>query len=252
MTLSSAKRTRAPKRNTSHQSVFSIEDIHTAIEAARHSPQFRIPHGRQGGPWKVLFPSQKARKTFGSSKDYLHILEGRLEADYCLSLEFDTDVEVYACQPCKLLGGQEYGFASFTPDHIVFPHNAPAYVVDCKPKQVAEAKIHRERHAILRQALAAQGVEFRVVTDEDIRVQPRMDTHRFLYGFLAAPEDYLAETQLAVERELQRLDGTARLKDLRHLDQDAVRRGTACGLVSGSILADYLAPFGPNFEITLV
>jgi hypothetical protein len=252
MTLSSAKRTRALKRNTHSQSVFPVEDIHKAIEAARHSPQYRIPHGRQGGPWKVLFPSQKARKTFGSSKDYLHILEGRLEADYCLSLEFDTDVEVYACQPCKLIGGRDYGFTSFTPDHIVFPNNAPAYVVDCKPKQVAEAKIHRERHAILRQALAAQRVEFRVVTDEAIRVHPRMDTYRLLYGFLSAPEDYLAETQLAVERELQNLNGTAQMKDLRHLDQDVARRGTACGLVSGSILADYSTPFGPNFEITLV
>jgi hypothetical protein len=252
MTLSSAKRTRAPKRNTHSQSVFPVEDIHKAIEAARHSPQYRIPHGRQGGPAKVLHASQKARKMLGDEKDYLNILEGRLEADYCLTLEFDPEVEVYVCQPCKLLGGLEYGFTTFTPDHIVFPQSAPAYVVDCKPKQVAEAKIHRERHAILRQALAAQGVEFRVVTDEDIRVQPRMDTYSFLYGFLAAAEDYLAETQLAVERELRRLGGTAQMKDLRHLDQDVVRSGTACGLVSGSILADYSAPFGPNFEITLV
>lgn len=251
MTLSSAKRTRAPKRNTSHQSVFPIEDIHTAIEAARHSPQFRIPHGRQGGPAKVLHSSQKARKMLGDEKDYLNILEGRLEADYCLTLEFDPEVEVYVCQPCKLLGGLEHGFTSFTPDHIVFPHSAPAYVVDCKPKQVAEARIHRDRHAVLRQALAAQGVEFRVVTDEVIRIQPRLDAYRFLYGYLSAPEHDLNKSKFTLERELKLLGGTAQMKELRHLGQDTVRHGMACGLVSGSIVASFSTTYGPNFEISL-
>ena len=252
MTLASAKRTRAPKRNTRSESVFPLEDIHKAIEAAKHSPQYRIPHGRQGGPAKVLHASQKARKMLGDEKDYLNILEGRLEADYCLTLEFDTEVEVYVCQPCKLLGGQDYGFSSFTPDHIIFPHGSPAYVVDCKPKQVAEAKIHRERHAALREALATQGVEFRVVTDEDIRIQPRMGAYRFLYGYLSGPEHNLAKSRYTLERELERLGGTAKMKELRHLGQDAVRHGTACGLVSGSIRARFSTPFGPNFEISLV
>ncbi|MFT6437457.1 MAG: hypothetical protein ACJAVI_005531 [Candidatus Azotimanducaceae bacterium] len=229
--------------------VFAIEDIMLAIDWAKSSPQYRIPRNRMGGPWKVVHPSYKVRNHPDRAKGFIKILEGKLEGDYCLVLEFDHTIEAYACQPFKIIGGHYWGFNFFTPDVVIYPFDAPPVVIDCKPLNVAQAKIHKERHDRLREAFNTFGVEFAVVTDDIIQQQPRLHTYQFLYPRLCSGQQHLIGEAKALHTKVLQLGGAAEVQDLRELGVDVVRRGFAYAHSMGALSSDFEHFYGPEFLI---
>jgi hypothetical protein len=246
MNSSSQLCTPALSPNIAFNGVFPIEFVCLAIESAKHSPQYRFPRGRQGGPWKTVHSSFKIRHHPTYLNNFVVILEGRLEGDHALGLEFDSPTEAYSCQPFKLLGSEELGFESFIPDFVVYPFNAPAYLVDCKPKSVAEAKIHKDRHKVLKKALELYGVELKIETDDIIQQQPRLNTYKFLYTALSAHKEELLDACRQVIQATVKLGGCTDVKELRYLGTDVVRRGIAYGLSVGALASDFDVEYGPN------
>lgn len=251
MPASSRQRTPAPIPGTPDitSGVFTLEDIHLAIEWAKSSRQYRIPRGRIGGPWKVVHPSIKVRVHPSRAKDFVKILEGRLEGDYCLVLEFDHTIEAYACQPFKIIGGPFWGFDYFTPDFVIYPFDAPPVIIDCKPLKVSQAKVHKERHANLREAFNAYSVQFEVVTDDTIQQQPRLNTYQFLYPRLRSNQQQLISEAKDVIALVRESGGIAEIQDLRSLGIDVVRRGFAYAHSIGALSSDFECFYGPKLLI---
>ena len=174
-----------------------------------------------------------------------------LEGDYCLALEFDPEVESYAVQAFKLIGWPNSDINHFTPDFVVYPRFAPPYIVDCKPESVANAKIHIARHDAIKEGLTGSGVSLKVKTDTYIRQQPRLDTYKYLYNHLAHNPTQLNNDAGLVLAALQRLGGEAAVRELRSIDNFALRRGIAHGLATGLLRSDFEDDYGPHFLIQL-
>lgn len=111
--------------------------------------------------------------------------ESQVERDYLYLLEFDPDVISYEEQPLKIsycLDGKAH---LYTPDLRVVRHGK---------KQIVEVKddknAHKEEWARLFQTVAPicqrEGYEYTVVTDRDIRVQPRLDNLKLIYKYAKA------------------------------------------------------------------
>ncbi|MBB3047430.1 hypothetical protein FHR99_001666 [Litorivivens lipolytica] len=231
--------------------VYPVDLVELAIEYAKSGSQFRIPRSRQGGFWKTVFPSLKVRYAEDNTRDFVKVLEGRLEADYCLIQEFDPEVEAYAVQAFKLVDWQNPTLTSFIPDIVKFRRFAPPVIIDCKPESIANAKIHRQRHDAIRNGLAEHGVAFEVATDTTIRQQPRLDTYKYLYSHLAHNPTQLNKDTGSVLAALKELEGAATVRELRSIDNFALRRGIAHGLATGLLRSDFEDDYGPDFFIEL-
>jgi TnsA endonuclease N terminal len=117
--------------------------------------------------------------TLKPSKRSVH-WESLLERDYYYLLEIDSDVISYREQPLKIeyiLDGKKH---RYTPDLLVERR--------CK-RQIIEVKLEEKvkkydlLFRIASEICARNGYEFVVVTDETIRVQPRLNNVKVLWRY---------------------------------------------------------------------
>ena len=142
---------------------------------------FRKPSNRGGGKKFIgKFPSFRM--------DAIVWFESLLERDYLYLLEFDLAVLAFYAQACRFyyrLGGKK---RIYTADFYVIRQDSKQ-VVEVKPEAKAREPEKREIFCIAAEACERQGMEFRVVTDAEIRSEPRLDNVKLLIKYQRTPID---------------------------------------------------------------
>ncbi|WP_109117768.1 TnsA endonuclease N-terminal domain-containing protein [Azospirillum sp. TSO22-1] len=123
---------------------------------------------------KGRFPSLKMGRT-------IH-WESQLERDLIYLLEFDPDVQAYREQPTTLSLVVDGKSRRYTPDFLVQkPHGF--YVVEVKPAEKARQPEYVALFAAATTSLQAMAAGFQILTEVDIRAQPRLDNIRLLLRY---------------------------------------------------------------------
>lgn len=131
-----------------------------------------------------------SKKIIGKFPSYLMgtivMWESKLERDFLYLLEFDPDVLSYTGQPVRIL----YNFAGklcrYTPDFLVVRKHK-RQIIEVKPKDRIFKGDNEQRFRIISQVCRAVGYEFKVVTEANIRVQPRLNDIRLLWKYARTP-----------------------------------------------------------------
>ena len=108
--------------------------------------------------------------------------ESLLERDYMYLLEIDSDVISYREQPGRIyytLGGKRH---RYTPDLLV-ERRSEKQIIEVKLKKVAEKEEYRRLFHIAGEICRRESYEFRVATEETIRLQPRLNGIKLLYKY---------------------------------------------------------------------
>ena len=206
--------------------------------AVRHLT--RRTHGLNG-----LFPSLKTGRMVW--------FESFLERDFIHLLEFEPSVISFTEQPFTLEYGHQGKTRRYTPDFHVQLASQRQVVVECKPTAFLEHQDNPLKFAAARAWCAERGWAFRVVTEGDVRPQPRLANIKLLARYArlrVAPQvqsqafaALVAEPAMDLGQLAQRLaptDPAAALPGLLHL---AARHAIALDLDQ--------APLSPATRVTL-
>jgi hypothetical protein len=112
--------------------------------------------------------------------------ESLLERDYMYLLEIDSDVLWYREQPGRIyytLDGKRH---RYTPDLLV-QRGSGKQIIEVKPKKEAEKEEYVRLFKIATSICCNQGYEFRVATNETIRLQPRLRGVKILIKYARTP-----------------------------------------------------------------
>ncbi len=112
--------------------------------------------------------------------------ESQIERDYIYLLEIDPDVVSFFGQPFKIAYNYEGLPRKYTPDFLV-TRTQKTQVVEVKPVQQAlsEKNLRLFRH--IAPIVDANKMEFVVVTEQLIRVQPKLNNIKLLYKYAREP-----------------------------------------------------------------
>jgi hypothetical protein len=140
----------------------------------------REPSNRGGGKKYIgKFPSFRLNMTIW--------FESLLERDFLCLLEFDhLDVEFFESQPCRIHYRRDGRRRRYTPDFLVV-RKGKRQIVEVKPMEKALEERNREIYRIAGEACARRGYEFRVVTDTEIRAEPRLENVKILLRYQRTP-----------------------------------------------------------------
>lgn len=150
------------------------------------------------GSRKVIgkFPSWKMNTTIW--------WESQIERDYIYLLEIDPNVVSYKGQPFKLTYISSAGVTrTYTPDFWVQRPDRQQ-VVEVKPTSKVNQQKNLDLFRHIKPVCLAQGMEFVVVTDTMIRMQPQLDNIKLLTKYARDPltlQHYLDLKRYFVSRE---------------------------------------------------
>lgn len=141
---------------------------------------FRQPSNRGGG--------KKFIGKFASFRlNAIVWFESLLERDFLYLLEFDhSDVLSFHAQACRLYYRLDGKSRIYTADFYVVRKESKQ-VVEVKPEAKAREPEYLELFRIAAEACEKQGLEFRVVTDAEIRLEPRLDNVKLLLKYQRTP-----------------------------------------------------------------
>ncbi len=202
-------------------------------------PVRRITNGGR----KVIgkFPSIKTRK--------MHWYESLLERDFHYLLEIDPDVLSYDTQPLKieyLLDGKIH---KYTPDVRVIRRNR-GQIVEVKNEEKARKEEYVKLFRKVGPICKREGYQFVVVTDKDIRVQPRLNNVKLIYKY--AKTRVTTEHQILLHRIFREKE-TLRLEDvIKGFASKGLRAAVVYALIFRGILwADLSRPINRESEVRL-
>jgi hypothetical protein len=137
--------------------------------------------------------------------------ESLLECDYLWLLDFAEDVVGFEEQPLTI----PYVYAGkshrYTPDFRVRQANQDV-LVECKPQALVETDDNRRKFAAAHAWCAAQGYQFQVLTEREIRAGFRLENVKFLAQF--ARQAIAPEVRARVVAALAAMPGPTTLTDL--------------------------------------
>lgn len=112
--------------------------------------------------------------------------ESQLERDAIVLFETDPSIRTYSEQPFTL----EYRHAGrihhYTPDFKV-KRQACRQIVEVKPDKEAALPENQERFALVAKLLLEHGYDFAVLTESEIRIQPRLANAKLLLRYRCTP-----------------------------------------------------------------
>ncbi len=108
--------------------------------------------------------------------------ESQLEEDYIHHLEIDSNVISYWEQPFKIRYMLKSRIHIYTPDFLV-ERLRGKQVVEVKMRADAEKEENIALFNRIRPICQKEGYEFAVVTDDQIRMQPRLDNIKLLFRY---------------------------------------------------------------------
>lgn len=123
--------------------------------------------------------------------------ESLLERDHCYRLEYDPNVEQYVSQPATFSYITDNGKSRYSPDFLSkCTNSASPFVIDeVKPAAKANTPEFAAKKAIFERLFRKRGIEFKVWTENEIRVEPFLSNLKKLYPYvITPPEPSLAAT----------------------------------------------------------
>ncbi len=108
--------------------------------------------------------------------------ESQLERDYHYLIEFDPDVVSYETQSLKIEYFADGKIHRYTPDFRVIRSNKKQ-IVEVKDEKKARKEEYVTLFGKVRPICEREGYQFVVVTDKDIRVQPRLNNVKLIYKY---------------------------------------------------------------------
>lgn len=159
--------------------------------------------------WKVIGRSfsPKMRMSF----DW----ESTLERDWLLCLDGNPAVRALGVQPRTFNYFYEDRWHRYTPDvevHWVAADELPT-IYEVKPRAVADSLPFKQKASAIGIAVQAKGYRFEVVTEAEIRAEPRLSNLRFLKYYSAV--DVTSSERDLVSRTLN-AQGACSLQELTH------------------------------------
>lgn len=145
-----------------------------------------------GGIIRGKFPSRKTGRM-------VHF-EGLLERDAIYLFEASPLIESYGEQPATLHYPDGGRLRRYTPDFVLDLKNGDQILVEIKPVRSLEQADVRHKLAQVREFLQQQGQAFLVLTDAEIRQQPRLDNLKWLYQQTPKTIPSFIKNRIAVDR----------------------------------------------------
>lgn len=108
--------------------------------------------------------------------------ESQLERDYIYLLEIDSDVVAYKSQPFTIAYNSQYKRRKYTPDFLVERTNLKQ-IVEIKQERKIEKFSQSDRYRQAANFCLTHDLDFVVVTEKIIRVQPRLDNIKLLHRY---------------------------------------------------------------------
>lgn len=124
----------------------------------------------------VHFPSLKNGKVV--------VCESELEADYCVWLEYEESVVEYAPQPGTFSFTVKGALTWYTPDFQVTYDTGEIKYIEVKPDHIFEDAGYLQKIEEFKRIAKKEGYRFVLVTERDIRVQPKLRNLQNLYNRL--------------------------------------------------------------------
>jgi hypothetical protein len=166
--------------------------------------------------------------------------ESQLERDFYYLLEIDPNVLAFREQPLRieyiLSGKHRY----YTPDVLV-ERKQKVQIVEVKPKSKVEK--YDEIFRIASQVCKHNGYEFIVVTDEEIRKQPRLENVKLLWRYsrsLIEPEHQIACSEFFSLRHEATLQEVINFFEFRRVGKPIVYGLLYWGILETDLLAEHI------------
>jgi hypothetical protein len=166
--------------------------------------------------------------------------ESQIERDYIYLLEIDPDVVSFFGQPFKIAYSYEGSPKRYTPDFMV-TRTQKIQVVEVKPVQQAlsEKNLRLFRH--IAPIVDANKMEFVVVTEQMIRVQPKLNNIKLLYKYARVPLSL--SNYLDCLKYFQNRVGTSIQDAMQDLTAKGVSKNILLRLLwSGFLVTDLMKP----------
>lgn len=136
-----------------------------------------------GGGRKVIgkFPSLKTGKMI--------MWESQLERDYLYLVEFDPDVVSCQEQPLavRYFNDDDKEFHRYVPDFHLIRKNGKEQIIEVKDEERALSKEYQDIFRRVIPIFHREGYEFLVVTEKQIRIQPRLCNVKLLQRYAKVP-----------------------------------------------------------------
>src|SRR5208337_3510207 len=151
-----------------------------------------------------IVPVRKIPKNYRSLTGYFYSVkngrginfESSLERDFYLTLEFQDDVLSYEEQPIYIEYQQNRRKKSYPPDCLVTYKDESGkrpLLVEVKfTSELAGKKKEEleEKFSIIKQYAQENGMDFKVITEKEIRVGVYVENLKFLYAHKKAPRNF--------------------------------------------------------------
>ncbi len=245
------------KRNTRKvpRKVVTLDELPAAIREVHRTPPARIPTTRFGGPRRNHHNSVKVRllqsEQYADTFDHVFRVEGSLERAFCYHSDLDPLIEAYFPQPFDIDFQGVGNLFTCTPDFIVFPHDAPPYLVDVKDYGVLMSPkllpLYRKRQEVLRDAA---NVELHYCTQNELTRHPELENLQIMYGHLISPKHILERALQKVLKLVDALGGQCALAQLTELGTDTICHGVSYGIFVGCLTTDHNASWGGDLFIS--
>jgi hypothetical protein len=110
--------------------------------------------------------------------------ESLLERDALLLLELSPGVVAYQEQPEEIRYWDGEAIRSYVPDLLVTLHDEHMVLIEIKPRAELARPNVRAKYGRIAEHLQTQGRAFRLLTEEEIRLEPQFSTlQRLLYRY---------------------------------------------------------------------
>lgn len=148
---------------TGQRSSMGSPKTNRAREVVRHT----------GGIVRGKFPSKKCGRMIHH--------EGLLELDAYYLFEASPLIAEYQEQPCSIRYPDGDRLRKYTPDILLRLTSQELVYVEIKPEKTAQRPEMAHKLACIQRHFSMHGQRFVVLTDETIRLQPRLNNLRWIY-----------------------------------------------------------------------
>lgn len=188
-------------------------------------------------------------KFFSIKMNAMLWFESLLEEAMMYLLDFDPDVQRFKEQPCHIRYRHEGKVHRYTPDLLV-ERSDEIQIIEVKPRNKATTERNVMLFRIISTICESGGYRFKVVTDETIMLQPRLNNIKALWSYARTP---LAARHQIYCHEFLYKRGTACLGEVfGFFEKKGVPKQVVYALLYWGVLDfDLMEPIGPNSRIYL-
>lgn len=175
--------------------------------------------------------------------------ESQLERDYIYLLEIDPDVLSYQGQPFTITYDSLDKRRKYTPDFLL-ERKGSRQIVEVKPDNKVEEFQNTRRFQQAANFCSAYNLEFVVLTEKTIRVQPRLDNIKLLHRYARVALSW--HNYIDCSEYFRSVETSSLLEAEKNLKAKGVTRNYLLRLLwSGFLSTDLMKPITPLSLIQL-